>query len=143
MEYITSWERAGGLKCAREMSQDLLTNRFVGIDKKILERVGQLSIDQLHNLPGAIYDFTSIEDLQHWLIAMKYVRKWERNKGLEIVQRQLIKRLGNESINYGIICKLYRLEPSEVDDLTEALLDFQDVEDLEYWLSQSRIVYRD
>ena len=70
-------------------------------------------------------------------------QKWERNKGLEIVQRKLIKRLGNESINYGIICKLYRLEPSEVDDLTEALLDFQDVEDLEYWLSQSRIVYRD
>jgi predicted transposase YdaD len=52
---------------------------------------------------------------------------------LAITFRQLNRKLGN--LSEEIATQIKSLEPNQLDTLTEDLLDFQALEDLERWLS--------
>ena len=71
MKYVTTIERRaearGGVKQARSMVQRQLTRRFGNLQDSLLETLDGLSIDRLESLGEALLDFTSIEDLTHWL----------------------------------------------------------------------------
>ncbi len=44
----------------------LLNRRFGEIDASLIERVQELSIEQLENLGEALLDFTTVADLENW-----------------------------------------------------------------------------
>jgi predicted transposase YdaD len=43
-----------------------LNRRFGEIDASLIERVQELSIEQLENLGEALLDFTTVADLENW-----------------------------------------------------------------------------
>jgi hypothetical protein len=71
MKYVTTIERRaearGEVKQARSMVQRLLTRRFGELQDSLLATLDGLSIDNLDQLGEALLDFTSIDDLTHWL----------------------------------------------------------------------------
>ena len=75
MKYVTTTQRRilaraeaqGEVKQARSFVQRLLTRRFGELQDSLLETLDVLSIDRLESLGEALLDFTSIEDLTHWL----------------------------------------------------------------------------
>jgi Domain of unknown function (DUF4351) len=74
MKYVTTIERraeARGLKIGQDQTrsfvQRLLTRRFGDLQEPIGVQIASLTVDQLEALGEALLDFTSIEDLTHWL----------------------------------------------------------------------------
>jgi hypothetical protein len=71
MKYVTTIERRaearGEAKHARSMVQRQLTRRFGELQDSVLATLDGLSIDNLDQLGEALLDFTSIDDLTHWL----------------------------------------------------------------------------
>ncbi len=71
MELITSWERAGIEKGRQEGKEELVVQqiqrRFGAVASSVLERLNQLSAEQLNELGIALLDFTSSADLEAWL----------------------------------------------------------------------------
>jgi Domain of unknown function (DUF4351) len=74
MKYVTTIERraeARGLKIGqdqtRSMVQRQVTRRLGELPDSLLVDLDALSIDQLESLGLALLDFTTIEDLTHWL----------------------------------------------------------------------------
>jgi hypothetical protein len=51
----------------RSMVQRQLTRRFGELQDSVLATLDGLSIDNLDQLGEALLDFTSIDDLTHWL----------------------------------------------------------------------------
>jgi predicted transposase YdaD len=79
MKYVTTIERRaeargeirgeakGEVKQARSMVQRLLTRRFGTLTDELLADLDGLSIAQLESLGEDLLDFTSIDDLTHWI----------------------------------------------------------------------------
>jgi Domain of unknown function (DUF4351) len=75
MKYVTTVERMaeargkveGEVKQARSMVQRLLTRRFGTMTDSLLAALDSLSLAQLESLGEDLLDFTSIDDLTHWL----------------------------------------------------------------------------
>jgi hypothetical protein len=79
MKYVTTTQRRlearavaeaeaqGEVKHARSMVQRQLTRRFGELQDSVLAILNGLSIDNLDQLGEALLDFTSIDDLTHWL----------------------------------------------------------------------------
>jgi Domain of unknown function (DUF4351) len=75
MKYVTTIERraeARGLKLGesrkvRSIVQRQLTHRFGELQDALLTTLDGLSIDDLDQLSESLLDFTTIEDLTHWL----------------------------------------------------------------------------
>ncbi len=71
MKYVTTIERraeARGIELGeRSLMQRLLTRRFGDLQDPIGVQISSLTIDQLEALGDALLDFTTIDDLTHWL----------------------------------------------------------------------------
>jgi len=75
MEMMTSWHRQGrqeGLQEGRqEGKEDLvirqIRRRFGEVTATVTKRMDRLSAEQLNELGEALFDFTSIADLEQWL----------------------------------------------------------------------------
>jgi Domain of unknown function (DUF4351) len=71
MKYVTTIERraeARGMELGeRSLVQRQLTRRFGELESLLLTTLDNLTIDQLESLGEALLDFTSIDDLTHWL----------------------------------------------------------------------------
>jgi hypothetical protein len=67
MPYITSIERSGELKGEQNMIIQLLNYRFSEIDSSLIEQVKTLTREQLTELGKAIFNFSTVTDLQQWL----------------------------------------------------------------------------
>jgi Domain of unknown function (DUF4351) len=71
MKYVTTIERraeARGMELGeRSMVQRLLTRRFGELSDMLLADLHRLTIEQLESLGEDLLDFTSIDDLTHWL----------------------------------------------------------------------------
>jgi hypothetical protein len=70
---------------------------------------------------------------------MQITTSWERKgriaEKLDITLRQLKRKFG--TLDNNITERIKSLEPSQLDNLTEDLLDFQSLDDLHHWLSNS------
>ncbi len=71
MKYVTTIERRaearGEAKKVRSIVQRLLTRQFGELQDSVLAILDGLSIDALDQLSEALLDFTTIDDLTHWL----------------------------------------------------------------------------
>lgn len=67
MVMVTSWERTGMLKGKQELVNRMVQRRFGSVSLQTTERLDQLSAEQLDELGEALFDFTSIADLEAWL----------------------------------------------------------------------------
>jgi predicted transposase YdaD len=60
-------EQRGELKGEQNMIIQQLNYRFDEIDSSIIEQVGTLTREQLTELGKAIFNFSTVTDLQQWL----------------------------------------------------------------------------
>jgi Domain of unknown function (DUF4351) len=128
MKYVTSFERSGieiGRQEGRQeeallLATQLLSRRDGDIDEAELDRVRSLSIEELEALNQELLDSTSRSDQQQ--------------KALSMVMRQLNRRLGD--IDEAELERVRFLPVEQLDELSEALLDFTSVTDLTNWLRQ-------
>lgn len=73
-------------------------------------------------------------------LVMKQGREEGREEGkrmatLSLVQRQLTRRLGE--LNWEVLLEIEQLSGEKLENLSEALLDFQQMADLVNWLANS------
>ena len=54
----------------------------------------------------------------------------------ELILRLVRRQFGSEAVSGSVIDRLDRLSPDQLDDLGEALFDFENVADLNAWLSR-------
>jgi hypothetical protein len=66
---------------------------------------------------------------------MQITTSWEQKGQSNTILRQLNRKLGN--LSGEITTRIKSLEPNQLDILAEDLLDFQTLNDLERWLSNS------
>ncbi len=75
MRYVTTGERIGYERGKQEGEQKgeqrlilrLLQRRVGELSPELQERIKSLSLNQLETLGEALLDFTTMEDLLHWL----------------------------------------------------------------------------
>jgi len=67
MPYITSIERSGRLKGEQNMIIQLLNYRFGEIDPLVIQQVRRLTSKKLTELGKAIFNLSTVTDLQQWL----------------------------------------------------------------------------
>ncbi|GJD17879.1 hypothetical protein RIVM261_028350 [Rivularia sp. IAM M-261] len=67
MTYITSFERIGQLNHAKSSVLRLLTKRIGEVSEKNRTTIESLTLEKLDALSEALLDFTSTDDLLHWL----------------------------------------------------------------------------
>jgi len=60
-------EQRGELKGKQELVIELLNHRFVEIPPSLTEQLKKLTNEQLRELGKAVFDFTTISDLETWL----------------------------------------------------------------------------
>ena len=68
MVMVTSWERTGMLKGKQELVSRQVRRRFGSVSSQTTERLDQLSAEQLDSLGEALFDFTSVSEMEAWLI---------------------------------------------------------------------------
>ncbi|MGG6270115.1 Rpn family recombination-promoting nuclease/putative transposase [Leptolyngbya sp. AN03gr2] len=75
MQIVTSWMQEGieqgieqGIERERSLVLRLLTKQVGSLPPEILDRCDRLSIDQIETLGEALLEFTSLADLEAWLI---------------------------------------------------------------------------
>ncbi len=73
----------------------------------------------------ALLEFTSINDLIYWF-------DHEKRGLITIIWRQLQRKVGE--LEPEVEAQVRRLEVAQLEELSEALLDFEDVGDLTDWL---------
>ena len=113
-----------------------LLPRFIGtVPPGLQERLLQLSVSQLEDLGEALLDFQEPNDLIAWLDRTESPRIEERKEAiLAIVYRQLSRRIG--TVPPELQERFLELSVSQLEDLGEALLDFQEPNDLIAWLEE-------
>lgn len=95
-------------------------------------RITTLSLPTLEALSEALLDFSKIEDLSEWLTA------YERSQWVaSLVLRQLTCKLGQE-LSEDIRSQVVALPLPTLEVLSEALLDFSTIANLEIWLELHR-----
>ena len=75
VEMMSSWERIGlerGLQEGRQEGKEdlvvrLITKRFGSVSPQVTQRLDQMPTDQLDALGEALFDFSSVADLEMWL----------------------------------------------------------------------------
>lgn len=117
----------GALKLIRSQ----LNWRLGEIEPALLERVRELSPEQLDNLAVALFNFSEVRDLADWLDQQQ-----PRERTVDLIIRQLKRRLGE--VEPVLIEQVRRLPIVELEALAEALLDFSEVADLVDWLEQAQ-----
>ena len=103
----------------------LLTRRFGAINPELQERVRRLALEQLEELGEALLDFQTVADLGIWL---------EKHQLVSLLLRQLTHRFGE--VESRLQEQVWGLSLLSMEELGEALLDFQTVADLAVWLDE-------
>jgi hypothetical protein len=67
MELTTTWKEEGRKAEALNLTVRLLTRRFGPLPAEREAQISQLALRQVEQLFDAVFDFTRIEDVQHWL----------------------------------------------------------------------------
>jgi len=106
-----------------------LPRRIGTVAPELQQRLLQLSVFQLEDLSVALLDFEEPEDLIAWLDRAGSSRK---ETILATIIRQLPRRIG--TVAPELQQRLLQLSLPQLEDLTEALLDFEEPEDLIAWL---------
>ncbi len=104
----------------------LLYRRLGELDAELEARIRNLLASQLDVLSEALLDFASVEDLIHWLDSQ------EKRGLISIILRQLHRKVGE--LEEEVEAQVRELEVAQLEELSEALLDFEDVGDLTNWL---------
>jgi BMFP domain-containing protein YqiC len=130
MQIVTSWMRTGIEQGRREGEVSIvmrLLKRKVGeLNPEIETKVRELSETQLEALSEALLDFTSINSLVYWFDR-------HNDRGLiSIILRQLQRKVGE--LEPEVEAQVRELQVAQLEELSEALLDFEDIEDLTDWL---------
>ena len=102
-----------------------LTRQFGEINPQLQERLRGLSLEQLEELGEALLDFTTATDLALWL---------DKHQLVSLLMRQLTHRLGEVELR--LHKRVWGLSLSSMEELGEALLDFETVTDLAVWLDK-------
>ncbi|MEQ8539214.1 MAG: DUF4351 domain-containing protein [Coleofasciculus sp. D1-CHI-01] len=116
---------------AFKLIRSQLNWRLGEIEPALLERVRELSPEQLDNLAVALFNFSEVRDLADWLDQQQ-----PRERTVDLIVRQLKRRLGE--IEPVLIERVRRLPIVQLEALAEALLDFSEVADLVDWLEQAQ-----
>jgi predicted transposase YdaD len=109
-----------------------LTRRLGEINSLLIERIRELSLEQLEELGVALLDFSSAADLMAW-----FDQQERREAELALILRQLTQRLGE--VDSSLIEQIRRLSTEQLETLGIALLDFSTVADLAAWLEQQQV----
>lgn len=130
MQIVTSWMRTGIEQGRREGEVSIvmrLLRRKVGeLNPEVEAKVRELPDSQLEALSEALLDFTSINDLIYWF------DRHEKRGLISIILRQLQRKVGE--LDSSVEAKVRDLEVAQLEELSEALLDFSHMGDLTYWL---------
>ncbi len=111
----------------------LLPRRIGTVAPELQQRLLQLSVSQLEDLSEALLDFEEPNDLIVWLERVEATRIEVLREGmLRTIYRQLARRIG--TVTPELQQRLLQLSASQLEDLTEALLDFEEPNDLIVWL---------
>lgn len=107
-----------------------MINRRLGeVEPSLLERIRVLSAEQLEALGVALFDFSTVADLEAWL------RQHDGREGqTALILRLLRRRLGE--VEPSLIAQIRRLSIEQLESLGEALLDFSEQADLVAWLEE-------
>jgi F0F1-type ATP synthase membrane subunit b/b' len=101
--------------------------RKVGeLNPEVEAKVRELSESQLEALSEALLEFTGINDLIYWF------DRHEKHGLISIIWRQLQRKVGE--LDPEVERQVRELEVAQLEELSEALLDFEDIEDLTDWL---------
>jgi hypothetical protein len=105
-----------------------LLKRKVGeLNPEVEAKVRELPDSQLEALSEALLDFTSINNLVYWFDR-------HNDRGLiSIILRQLQRKVGE--LEPEVEAQVRELEVAQLEELSEALLDFEQMGDLTDWLS--------
>ncbi len=102
-----------------------LTRRFGEVEPQLQERVRGLSLAHLEELGEALLDFETVTDLAVWL---------DEHQPESLLMRQLRSRLGE--VDPQLQERVRGLSLPQLEELGEALLDFETVADLAVWLDE-------
>lgn len=103
----------------------LFTRRFGALEPQLQERIRGLPLSQLEELGEALLDFETAADLTGWL---------EKRQLVCLLWRQLSHRFGEIEPHYRQ--RVRELSIAQLEELGEALLDFEAVTDLAVWLDE-------
>ena len=67
MQITTSWMRQGIEQGIEGLVLRQLRRKFGVIDNRLEERIRALNVKQLEALGEALLEFTTVDDLEHWL----------------------------------------------------------------------------
>lgn len=130
MQIVTSWMRTGIEQGRREGEVSIVMRqlkRKVGeLNPEVEAKVRELPDSQLEALSEALLDFTSINDLIYWF------DRHEKRGLIAIILRQLKHQVGE--LDPEVKAQVRELEVAQLEELSEALLDFEDAENLTDWL---------
>jgi predicted transposase YdaD len=130
MQIVTSWMRTGIEQGRREgevsIVMRLLRRKIGELNPEVEAKVRELPDSQLEALSEALLDFTSIDDLIYWF------DRHEKRGLISIILRQLHRKVGE--LEEEVEAQVRELEVAQLEELSEALLDFEDVGDLTDWL---------
>jgi hypothetical protein len=130
MQIVTSWMRTGIEQGRREGEVSIvmrLLKRKVGeLNPEVETKVRELSESQLEALSEALLDFTSIDDLIYWF------SRHQKRGLISIIWRQLQRKVGE--LEPEVERQVRGLEVAQLEELSEALLDFEQMGDLTDWL---------
>ena len=110
-----------------------LNRRLGEVEPELIERVREISADQLEVLAEALLDFSEVSDLVAWLEQQR-----RREREVTLVTRQLNQRLGE--VERSLIELIRELSIEQLESLAQALLDFSQEADLVAWLQQQRLL---
>jgi predicted transposase YdaD len=105
-----------------------LTRRLGEINPQLQERVRRLLLEQLEELGEALLDFQTAADLGIWL---------EKHQLVSLLLRQLTHRFGE--VEPRLQEQVWGLSLPRMEELGEALLDFEAVADLAVWLDEHQL----
>lgn len=124
--------REGKQEEAVDLITRQLTRRLGKVDSLLIERIRELSLEQLEELGVALLDFSNAADLMAW-----FAQQERREVEIALILRQLTQRLGE--VDPSLSDRIRRLSTLALEVLGIALLDFSTVADLVAWLEQQEV----
>jgi hypothetical protein len=104
----------------------LLRRKVGALNPEIETKVRELSESQLEALSESLLEFTSINDLVYWF------DRHEKHGLIAIILRQLQRKVGE--LDPEVETQVRELQVAQLEELSEALLDFEHMGDLTDWL---------
>jgi hypothetical protein len=116
----------------KELLYRQLTHRLGELPEVGKRDLEQLNDEELNKLSVCLFGFLTTHDLQHLMWKLGYAEGLKLAK-IEILSRVLTRRLGDlpSSVSEGF----EKLSDSDLENLSDCLLDFTTLDDLEKWIT--------